>query len=97
MCILNVHRSLNTRPGSPLRASPTLEPRSSSPTPVAHGHAIHRLPEPVHLDRELHPGDRDDVLRDVYLRGKYRDVIGPMTVIRRLDAVLELAKAEAAT
>jgi len=31
----------------------------------------------------------DDVLRDLYVRGKYRDVILPMTVIRRLDAVLE--------
>jgi len=31
----------------------------------------------------------DDVVRDVYVRGKYRDVILPMTVIRRLDAVLE--------
>lgn len=31
----------------------------------------------------------DDVLRDVFTRGKYRDVILPMTVIRRLDAVLE--------
>src|SRR6201997_5406970 len=35
----------------------------------------------------------DDVLRDVYVRGKYRDVILPMTVIRRLDAVLEPTKA----
>src|SRR5579863_397226 len=34
----------------------------------------------------------DDVLRDVYVRGKYRDVILPMTVIRRLDAVLEPTK-----
>src|SRR5437773_5186289 len=34
----------------------------------------------------------DDVLRDVYVRGKYRDVIIPMTVIRRLDAVLEPSK-----
>jgi len=34
----------------------------------------------------------DDVLRDVYVRGKYRDVILPMTVIRRLDAVLEATK-----
>ena len=34
----------------------------------------------------------DDVLRDVYVRGKYRDVILPMTVIRRLDAVLETTK-----
>jgi type I restriction enzyme M protein len=34
----------------------------------------------------------DDVLRDVYKRGKYRDVILPMTVLRRLDAVLEPTK-----
>ena len=31
----------------------------------------------------------NDVLRDLYVRGKYRDVILPMTVLRRLDAVLE--------
>lgn len=36
----------------------------------------------------------DDCLRDVYVRGKYRDVILPMTVIRRLDAVLEDSKDE---
>jgi len=34
----------------------------------------------------------DDVLRDVYVRGKYRDVILPMTVVRRLDALLEPTK-----
>lgn len=34
----------------------------------------------------------DDVLRDVYVRGKYRDVILPMTVIRRLDCLLEATK-----
>jgi type I restriction enzyme M protein len=37
-------------------------------------------------------GIADDVLRDVYVRGKYRDVILPMTVIRRLDAMLEPIK-----
>jgi type I restriction enzyme M protein len=37
-------------------------------------------------------GVADDVLRDVYVRGKYRDVILPMTVIRRLDVVLEPTK-----
>ena len=37
-------------------------------------------------------GIADDVLRDVYVRGKYRDVILPMTVIRRLDAVLDPSK-----
>ena len=34
----------------------------------------------------------DDRLRDVYVRGKYRDVILPFTVLRRLDAVLESTK-----
>jgi len=34
----------------------------------------------------------DDVLRDIYKRGKYRDVILPMVVLRRLDAVLEPTK-----
>ena len=34
----------------------------------------------------------DDVLRDLYVRGKYRDVILPMTVLRRIDAVLEPSK-----
>ncbi len=34
----------------------------------------------------------DDVLRDLYVRGKYRDVILPMTVIRRLDSVLATTK-----
>jgi type I restriction enzyme M protein len=37
-------------------------------------------------------GIADDVLRDLYVRGKYRDVILPMTVLRRLDAVLESSK-----
>ena len=31
----------------------------------------------------------NDVLRDLYVRGKYRDVILPMTVLRRFDAMLE--------
>ena len=30
----------------------------------------------------------DDVLRDVFVRGKYRDVILPLVVLRRLDALL---------
>ena len=34
----------------------------------------------------------DDCLRDVYVRGKYRDVILPMTVVRRLDVMLEGSK-----
>ena len=39
-------------------------------------------------------GIADDALRDLYVRGKYRDVILPMTVIRRLDSVLEASKQE---
>lgn len=34
----------------------------------------------------------DDLLRDVYVKGKYRDIILPMTIIRRVDAVLEPTK-----
>ncbi len=36
----------------------------------------------------------DDCLRDVYVRGKYRDVILPMVVLRRLDVLLEPTKQE---
>lgn len=35
-----------------------------------------------------------DTLRDVYVKGKYRDVILPMVVIRRIDAVLEPTKSQ---
>ena len=34
-------------------------------------------------------GIADDVLRDLFKRGKYPDVILPMCVLRRMDAVLE--------
>src|SRR6185436_10130976 len=37
-------------------------------------------------------GIADDVLRDLYVRGKYRDVILPMIVLRRLDTVLQPVK-----
>jgi type I restriction enzyme M protein len=37
-------------------------------------------------------GIADDVLRDLFRRGKYPDVILPMCVIRRMDAVLEATK-----
>lgn len=37
-------------------------------------------------------GIADDVLRDVYVRGKYRYGILPMTALRRLDALLEPTK-----
>ena len=34
----------------------------------------------------------DDCLRDIFVRGKYRDVILPMVVLRRLDSLLEVSK-----
>jgi len=34
----------------------------------------------------------DDVLRDVFVRGKYRDIILPFTVLRRIDVLLEDTK-----
>jgi type I restriction enzyme M protein len=37
-------------------------------------------------------GIADDVLRDLYVRGKYRDVVLPMTVLRRIDSLLESTK-----
>lgn len=37
-------------------------------------------------------GIADDVLRDVFVRGKYRDIILPFTVLRRLDALLVATK-----
>jgi type I restriction enzyme M protein len=54
--------------------------------------------EPTTSTAQLHRiagfiwGIADDVLRDLYVRGKYRDVILPMTVLRRFDAVLEPTK-----
>jgi len=39
-------------------------------------------------------GIADDVLRDVFVRGKYRDIILPFTVLRRLDVLLEETKEE---
>ena len=51
------------------------------------------------MDQSIHNGIvsfiwgiADDVLRDIYVRGRYRDVILPMTVIRRLDCLLESTK-----
>ena len=57
-------------------------------------------PVPNHLmDQATHNkivsfiwGIADDVLRDLFKRGKYPDVILPMCVLRRMDAVLESTK-----
>ena len=58
------------------------------------------MPQKTHQQQELNWianfiwGIADDVLRDLYNRGKYRDVILPMIVLRRLDTVLEDNKQE---
>lgn len=43
-------------------------------------------------NRLIHLVIADDCLRDIYVRGKYRDVILPMFVLRRLDCLLEPSK-----
>ena len=47
---------------------------------------------PIFLALDIGLPFADDVLRDLYVRGKYRDVILPMTVLRRLDSLLELSQ-----
>jgi len=54
------------------------------------------IEDPLRVDPTTHNkrvsfvwGIADDVLRDVQVRGKYRDAILPMVVIRRLDVILE--------
>jgi type I restriction enzyme M protein len=60
---------------------------------------IRRLSQGTNMDQATHNkivsflwGIADDVLRDLFKRGKYPDVILPMCVLRRLDAVLEPTK-----
>ena len=60
-------------------------------TPIPHPHHPMTTPNLNWIANYIW-GIADDVLRDVYVRGKYRDVILPMTVLRRLDAVLEPTK-----
>jgi hypothetical protein len=64
-------------------ASPLIQPASAG---VASDATIHWIAKFIW-------GIADAVLRDLYVRGKYRDVILPMTVLRRLDSLLEPTKA----
>ncbi|MBI5015496.1 MAG: N-6 DNA methylase [Deltaproteobacteria bacterium] len=85
------------------RPAPPTSPRGSSPAAKPKGPAA-TAPEPPPAAQAASAqgqlswianfiwGIADDVLRDLYVRGKYRDVILPMTVLRRLDAVLEPTK-----
>ena len=63
----------------------------SGPAPTFHASSREKQMSTLNISSFIW-GIADDVLRDVYVRGKYRDVILPMTVIRRLDAVLEPTK-----
>ena len=65
--------------------------RGEAPLPLVSRHKEHQNLSVLNISSFIW-GIADDVLRDVYVRGKYRDVILPMTVIRRLDAVLEPTK-----
>jgi DNA-binding XRE family transcriptional regulator len=65
--------------GTPLpKAQPVKEPRRPSASPPAGQNHLSWIANFIW-------GIADDVLRDLYVRGKYRDVILPMTVLRRLD------------
>ena len=57
-------------------------PRRREHSQLSHSQQIHWIANFIW-------GIADDVLRDIFVRGKYRDVILPMCVLRRLDAVLE--------
>ena len=83
-----------------MRAAPSsqkaVEGRAKSPPNNAFGR---RSAAGTNMDQATHNkivsflwGIADDVLRDLFKRGKYPDVILPMCVLRRLDAVLEPTK-----
>ncbi len=56
--------------------------------PTRDQHTTHMIAPDLTWIADYIWGIADDVLRDVYVRGKYRDVSLPMTVLRRVDAVL---------
>src|SRR5438128_12399705 len=62
--------------------------------PTLPGAALSDMAQSIHLNwiANFIWSIADDVLRDLYVRGKYRDVILPMMVIRRLDSLLEPTK-----
>jgi type I restriction enzyme M protein len=80
--------------------------RAEQPIPIVAGddaaietRPARRAPAGTNMDQATHNkivsflwGIADDVLRDLFKRGKYPDVILPMCVLRRLDAVLESTK-----
>jgi hypothetical protein len=81
---------------SPAATTQTIE----QDTKAANGNAgTRRATTGTNIDQATHNkivsflwGIADEVLRDLFKRGKYPDVILPMCVLRRLDAVLEPTK-----
>src|SRR5260370_1936098 len=81
---------------SALASSTPTRLRTTTPAEPAHPR---QRPPGTNMDQATHNkivsfiwGIADDVLRDLFKRGKYPDVILPMCVLRRLDAVLEPTK-----
>jgi type I restriction enzyme M protein len=92
-------RDAVARQGVELRGSLLSSPPQRSTVAPSVGAARAALEPHAHMDQASHSrvvsfiwGIADDVLRDLFVRGKYRDVILPMCVLRRLDAVLEPTK-----
>ena len=94
---IGIRRGTDRRTPSPIEPYTVYSPQHSQPADsigTAAGGTISMATSNADLNWIANYiwGIADDVLRDLYVRGKYRDVILPMTVLRRLDAVLEDSK-----
>ena len=90
------HTSLGSQPLLPIESRLRYDGMSEHSWPPWWLHAAETISQ---MDQATHSkivsfiwGIADDVLRDLFKRGKYADVILPMCVLRRLDAVLEPTK-----
>jgi hypothetical protein len=59
-----------------------------------HARLDHPIPVRHRLENRLkrYPGPVADLIRDTFKRGKYQDVILPLTVLRRIDCVVAPTK-----
>jgi len=86
-------RPKKTREPVSVRAQSAVEaPALKANLPPSNGNGAPADPGRLNWIAHFIWGIADDVLRDLYVRGKYRDVILPMTVLRRFDAALEPTK-----
>jgi type I restriction enzyme M protein len=100
--LLDTHRSLRRTASSPARTVTSAVPAMAARSASIPAKKTFSSPAPrgwSRMDQASHNkivsfiwGIADDVLRDLFKRGKYPDVILPMCVIRRMDAVLEPTK-----